>query len=326
MTHLSRRLQSMAGVAASVLIFCSWSAGAFGLTLKEVKKSQANFGTWVAAESPRASNPAASGVPSQTFLAGAIEEEFNANEIPFKEVERNEVAIPNLPATLDWRSMNGQSFVANVPAQGECGSCVSFASAGTLEMQLGIACNMASKPFAMSKQYMHSCGGASCRGGWMLSKAVEFLVESGTPDESCLPYSGQDVLCNQACGDADKRSVRLFSFEQPTTGFIDVNKIKAALLKGPLVSSMILYEDLEFYKSGVYRYSTGKKLGSHAVIIVGWSDADRAWIVRNSWGPAWGDGGFFKAAWDDSNVLLGRYTWSFDVSNAVRDGICARPR
>ena len=160
----------------------------------------------------------------------------------------------------------------------------------------------------------------------MLSKAVEFLVESGTPDEACLPYAGQDGLCPQACSDADKRSVRLFSFEQPTTGFIDIAKIKAALLKGPLLSSMILYEDLEFYRSGVYRYTTGNKLGSHAIIIVGWSDADRAWIVRNSWGPAWGDKGFFKAAWDDANVVLGRYTWLFDVSNAVRDGICTRPR
>lgn len=305
---------------------CLQSPMAHALTLKEVQTSQSNFGSWVAAESPRAVDPQKSGIPSAVFRAGAMEEEAELPHLRLTDTERNDSLAVNLPASFDWRNVNGQSFVPPVPAQGECGACVSFAASGTLEMQLGIACNLPQRPFAMSKQYLHSCGGASCRGGWMISKAVDFLVESGTPDEACLPYLAQDGVCSQACSDVDKRTVRLFSYEQPTTGFIDVNKIKSALLKGPLLSSMILYEDLEFYKSGVYRYATGNKLGSHAVVIVGWSDSDRAWIVRNSWGSKWGEGGFFKAAWDDTNVLVGRYTWLFDVSNAVREGVCRLPR
>lgn len=53
------------------------------------------------------------------------------------------------------------------------------------------------------------------------------------------------------------------------------------------------------YKSGVYVHqetSTSKKLGGHAVKIIGWGNegGQDYWLVANSWGPTWGDSGFFK--------------------------------
>ena len=58
--------------------------------------------------------------------------------------------------------------------------------------------------------------------------------------------------------------------------------------------------------------------GGHAVAIVGWDDAfakekfrktppgDGAWIVRNSWGTEWGDGGYFYVSYHD--LTFGRMT------------------
>jgi len=34
-------------------------------------------------------------------------------------------------------------------------------------------------------------------------------------------------------------------------------------------------------------------LGGHAVLAVGYSDAPQRFLVRNSWGPAWGIHGYF---------------------------------
>ena len=36
-----------------------------------------------------------------------------------------------------------------------------------------------------------------------------------------------------------------------------------------------------------------KLLGGHAILAVGYDDAKKALIVRNSWSAAWGDHGYF---------------------------------
>ncbi len=236
------------------------------------------------------------------------------------------VARPALPASLDWRNAEGASFMPPATtAQGSCGSCVAFAVLSTLEARLGIACNAPQEPFDLSRQFLFSCGGGSCRQGLRLSAAVDFLTRSGVPDTACMPYREEDAPCAEACEDVSSRLVEGIVAERPTSGIIDVDAIKQALLRGPVVSNMILYEDLAHYGGGVYRHVAGDQLGAHAVVLVGWSDADAAWIARNSWGDGWGEGGYFKVAWDDAS-LPGRYTWAFDVSAAVGAGKCATRR
>jgi C1A family cysteine protease len=41
-----------------------------------------------------------------------------------------------------------------------------------------------------------------------------------------------------------------------------------------------------------------KKLGGHAVMAVGYDDASRMVIVRNSWGPNWGKAGYFMMPYE----------------------------
>ena len=36
-----------------------------------------------------------------------------------------------------------------------------------------------------------------------------------------------------------------------------------------------------------------KQLGGHAVCCVGYDDDKQCFVVRNSWGSSWGDGGYF---------------------------------
>ena len=39
-----------------------------------------------------------------------------------------------------------------------------------------------------------------------------------------------------------------------------------------------------------------------AIVLVGWNDAEQCWIVKNSWGPAWGMAGYFKIKWGECNI------------------------
>jgi C1A family cysteine protease len=65
-----------------------------------------------------------------------------------------------------------------------------------------------------------------------------------------------------------------------------------------------------FYSSGVYKHTTGGEAGGHAVSIVGYNDNDRAWIVRNSWGPDWGENGFVRVSYDDVSGVSSN-TWQY---------------
>ena len=68
------------------------------------------------------------------------------------------------------------------------------------------------------------------------------------------------------------------------------------MTNGPVETVFAVYEDFLTYKSGVYEHKLGKKIGLHAVKIVGWGVENNIpyWHVANSWNEGWGDKGFFK--------------------------------
>ena len=81
---------------------------------------------------------------------------------------------------------------------------------------------------------------------------------------------------------------------------------------------MTVYEDLMYYTGGVYKHVSGDIAGGHAVSIVGYDDVAGAWIVRNSWGPEWGEGGYFRIAYDDiSGVGSDNYSMTVTADNYV---------
>lgn len=264
------------------------------------------------------------------ILAGGAAEEDERAPLPTVKTVVELEGIPNasLPDHFDWRIRGGLNYLPTPPHQGACGSCVSFATMAALEAQLNIACDTPDRSFDFSRQFFFSCGGGSCRSGWKLSSAMTFLETTGIPDASCMPYTaidGKDVQCSAACSDHAERAVKDITTTQITAGYIDRDAIKRALLQGPLIANMILFSDLEFYRDGVYRHVDGVKLGTHAVVLVGWDNSDSSWIAMNSWGNSWGQNGFFKVAWDDSS-LPGRYTWGVNVNRPLQSGVCNLPR
>ena len=52
-------------------------------------------------------------------------------------------------------------------------------------------------------------------------------------------------------------------------------------------TAFTVYADFENYAGGVYKQTTDKTLGGHAVRIVGWGvdSGTKYWKVANSWNP-----------------------------------------
>ena len=95
----------------------------------------------------------------------------------------------------------------------------------------------------------------------------------------------------------------------------DNDNIKSALTTYGVVYSAMYYSDLYFNDStDAYHYPYSFSSQNHGVAIVGWNDnysrnnftivppADGAFIIKNSWGPAFGDQGFFHISYYDTRV------------------------
>lgn len=221
-----------------------------------------------------------------------------------------------MPASLDWRNKDGRNWVSPILNQGNCGSCVAFAAVGVLETQMNISSLLPNLNIRLSPSHLFSCGGGACEYGWMPEQAARQLMKSGVTDEACMPYlsgaTGQDVACNSACADVSQRTYKISNYTSPTSYMKNVDAVKKALQRGPLMTSLSVYADFMSYAGGVYKHTTGEYLGGHAISIIGYDDATQSFIIRNSWGEDWGEGGFGHVAYSDSSGV-GSSTWGFDL-------------
>lgn len=198
----------------------------------------------------------------------------------------------------DWRAKDGANYVTPVRDQGNCGSCVSFASVATIESQARIERGAADWDVDLSEAELFFCGGAKCAEGWWPDKALAYAKTYGIGHESCMPYSDHDQACNIAADKPDKMlqvgNWQEIAGVEQRKNWLDTN--------GPMVACLAIYEDFFRYASGIYRHATGALAGYHAVCCVGYNDIEGYWLCKNSWGESWGDGGFFKIAYGEAEI------------------------
>ncbi|MES3037289.1 MAG: C1 family peptidase [Bdellovibrionota bacterium] len=222
------------------------------------------------------------------------------------------------PAILDWRNKDGKNWVTPMLNQANCGSCVAFAAVGVLETQYRISTAFPWFNIKLSPQNLFSCGGGSCDMGWRPEGAARFLKTTGVPDEACMPYksgaTGKDIACSASCADTAKRTIKIANSTKPTSFMKNIEKVREALQKGPVVTTLSVYNDFLAYSSGVYKHVTGAAMGGHAVSIVGYDDTLKAFIIRNSWGEEWGEKGFGYVSYEDTSGI-GNDTWLYEIAS-----------
>ncbi|CAK9136562.1 unnamed protein product [Ilex paraguariensis] len=198
--------------------------------------------------------------------------------------------IRGLPTSVDWRK---KGVVTPVKDQGECGSCWAFSAVAAVE---GINMIKTGKLVSLSEQELVDCDVSSedegCKGGYM-DKAFEFIKRNGgITTESNYPYVGKDGKCDGAkkkdhavtisghgiVPREDERSLQTVVASQPVSVAVDAGGY-----------------DFQFYSDGVFSGYCGKNL-NHGVTIVGYGveNGFKYWLVKNSWGTGWGEGGFIK--------------------------------
>jgi C1A family cysteine protease len=198
-----------------------------------------------------------------------------------------------LPTRIDLRENDSP-----IEDQGELGSCTANAFAGALQF---LELKNSRVEISMSRLFIYynerviertvdSDSGASLRDG------IKALATAGCCAETIWPY---DI--EQFCAKPSKTAYAK-AIAHTIQAYYRINTLtdmKSCLASGfPFVLGFTVYESFESNEvanTGIVPMP-GKNesvLGGHAVMCLGYDDTVQRFIVRNSWGTAWGMSGYF---------------------------------
>jgi Papain family cysteine protease/Ricin-type beta-trefoil lectin domain-like len=226
--------------------------------------------------------------------------------------EPTAIAPPSsvLPTRFDSRDYG---WVTPARHQGSCGSCWAFASVAAYETSYLKINGGSPASLDLSEQQVLNCTGwlTSCGGG-RHHIALGYIVDNanGLARELNYPYTATDTACAPPPWNI-YQGARWDWASDWFTGESSVATIKQAIYdKGSVVSGVLATPEFEAYNGGVFNLQQAGWgwLANHVVQIVGWDDNLGAWLIKNSWGPGWGFGGF---GWIKYNTnLIGAYAAS----------------
>ncbi|XP_073041423.1 cysteine proteinase mucunain-like [Primulina eburnea] len=220
-----------------------------------------------------------------------------------------------LPESVDWRE---KGAVAPVKDQGQCGSCWAFSTVAAVE---GVNKIETGDLVVLSEQELVDCDktyNEGCNGG-LMDYAFQFIIKNGGIDTSVdYPYSARDGTCDQYRKNA--RVVSIDSYEDVPEN--DEQSLRKAVANQPVsVAIEAGGRDFQLYQSGVFTGRCGTDL-DHGVVAVGYGTEKGAdyWIVRNSWGPSWGEQGYIRLQRNVANITTGKCGIAIEASYPLKKG------
>ncbi|HEV3218252.1 MAG TPA: C1 family peptidase [Candidatus Acidoferrales bacterium] len=190
---------------------------------------------------------------------------------------------------------------ASMPPVGDQGSqdsCVAWSTAYAARtylerMELKGQWNVAIPAAQFSPAFLYNqIARGNCSSGITVVSALNLLIAEGAATLTMMPYT------DQSCAGQPSLQVAQMAAQFKISGYRtintqDLNAIKAHLAaQMPIIVAMNI--DNAFMGLGPNQNWTtsGPVTGSHAMVVVGYNDAQHAFKLINSWGTGWGTGGY----------------------------------
>ena len=145
---------------------------------------------------------------------------------------------------------------------------------------------------------------------------AKYGKEYGFFETACSPDIDSDKFCEAECFKAKVWKIRDYGYVGK--GYFgstnEMNMMEEIYNNGPVVVAINASPDLYYYSSGVFITNPKDavvqdnghpevnpwQFTNHAVVCVGWGEVMhegsmlKYWILKNSWGPQWGETGYFR--------------------------------
>lgn len=202
-----------------------------------------------------------------------------------------------LPSKVDLRK-----YMTNVESQGELGSCAANAAAGAYEYLLNRVQGINNYDVSRLFLYYNTraiMGTINEDSGSLLDCVLQTLNKDGICNENTWPYDIRRFRQkpNQQSYDEALKN-KISSYECIP---LNLDAWKSVLAEGyPIIFGLQIYSSFMNPRNGRIPMPGRNDVaeGGHAMCCVGYSDPDRVFIVRNSWGHQWGDGGYCYIPYD----------------------------
>jgi hypothetical protein len=251
---------------------------------------------------------------------------FNFNNLKYKlKSELSSISSffkknPSPSDTPSYSSVDLRPWLQPVRNQGEIGDCFCFAAA-TIPEYYAKKTNVYSG--WLSPWFIYSLGGGVCNGEGTMVNSVNVLQNKGialeddfpTPD-SCLMEKLIKLNTISDCIYENAKNFRVGSIISCNS----INEIKNTLIKyGPVIIGVSVYNgspQSQMWKPG----SPGdRKVGGHNMVIVGYDS--NSFIVRNSWGVGWANGGYSNLYFTDYKYIETAFTFLPLYGNTSYNGL-----
>jgi len=222
------------------------------------------------------------------------------------------VALPPINVdSVDWRTKGAVTPIVN---QGTCGSCWAVSAVGAIEGAYAIATGaLRSLSVQQTIDCSRNCAedACGCEGG-LPSAAFKYVVRNGGLDTSDdYNYTAISYPCDTV--EAKRVAAKIDGYVAVPS--YNESQLRAAVTQQPVSVGIDATGSFQFYKSGILDNSTAADHGdddcddihclNHAVLVVGFGNDNGTdyWLVKNSWGTAWGEDGYVRMLRGYSNVV-----------------------
>jgi C1A family cysteine protease len=214
------------------------------------------------------------------------------------QIEETPLTETYVPHVVKALSVDLSKKFTKIKNQGQQGSCTAHALTSIFEYMLksGNATDT-----DLSEAFLHynarqKVGSEGEDVGSNYTFAIETLVESGICEEQYMPYNEDDCTTPPSPEAIDNGRLRKVKVAKNVNR--NLKDIKSALEDGcPVAVSLALYDSFGEGPCGIVTLPTEEefeldKHGRHAMVICGYDDDTKFFLVRNSWGTHFGERGY----------------------------------